>query len=481
MIRQTHLRLAIFLFLALANTLPAADIFVTPTGNDANDGKTAQAAFRTLSAACKASPAGTHTIRVAAGEYAETESSVLAPGVSIVGAGMGKTIFRWNKVRDLTGNPMGFDVPSFLIQMKDSADAGISGITIIGSLPDDKRAHAGIVAQGVRNVEIHHCELRGLEFTGVWLSDATSSSVHDCQFDDCAHPDQNSCTGALLLGHLTDCQIHHNTIREKRGAYGIKTWVPVWTSLSGQWFELGRNKAKLVGVHIHDNDIHLRQQGAWGQGQTNMAVELWNSDPVDCEISGNRLNTCVSLVEGAESAKTIRVHHNSFLLEDGYAIEAGHHNLEIDHNVFRNCTYPIASFGGLLKGLNIHHNVFDGVPNIGVCLFPGVENYRFTNNTVVVKKDMPLLGLGKHAAESKDILIADNVLVKEGDPAYPGDMARGIPATIRGNLFWNWKEEGEAAVTKDPLLVRDADGDQLLRFAPKSPARSAGKGAVETR
>ena len=250
-------------------------------------------------------------------------------------------------------------------------------------------------------------------------------------------------------------------------------------SLNGNWFELGRNKAKLTRVHIHDNDIKLRPQGAWGQGQTNMAVELWNSDPADCEIFGNRFNTCVSLVEGAESAKTIRVHHNWFLFEDGYAIEAGHHNLEIDHNVFRNCVYPIASFGGLVKGLNIHHNVFDGVLNIGVCLFPGVANYRFTNNTVLVKKDMPLLGVGKNAAESKDILIADNVLVKEGEPPYPGDMARGIPATIRGNLFWNWKPEGEAAVTKDPLLVRDADGDQWLRFAPESPARAAGKGAVK--
>lgn len=475
---KPYRNLLLLFLVALANSLPAADVFVAPTGNDGNDGKTAQSAFKTLSAACKATPAGANTIRVEVGAYEESESCVLAPGVSLSGAGIGKTIFQWKK----TGNPMAMDYPSFLIQMKDSADASISGITIIGSLPDDKRAHAGIVAQGVRNVTIHDCELRGLEFTGIWLSDATDSSVHHCQFDDCAHPDQNSCTGALLLGHLTDCQLHHNTFREKRGAYGIKTCIPLWYSLNGNWFELGRNKAKLTRVHIHDNDIKLRPQGAWGQGQTNMAVELWNSDPVDCEIYGNRINTCVSLVEGAESPKTVRVHHNWFLFEPGYnyAIEAGHHNLEIDHNVFRNGIYPIASFGKLVKGLNVHHNVFDGIQDIGVCLLPGAEHLRFTNNTVVVKKDMPLIGLGKQAAESKDILIADNVLVKEGEPPYPGDMARGFLATIRGNLFWNWKIEGESAVTKDPLLVRDADGDQWLRFAPNSPARAAGKGAVKS-
>lgn len=472
-------KLVICLLLGFSGLLSAGEIFVAPTGDDGNDGKTAQSAFKTLSAACKETLAGPHTIRVAAGEYAETESCVLSPGVSIAGAGKGKTIFRWSKVSE-NGNPTVFDYPSFLIQMKDSADASISGITIIGSLADDKRAHAGIVAQGVRNVNIHHCELRGLDFTGVWLSDATNSSVHHCQFDDCAHPDQNSCTGALLLGHLTDCQLHHNTIREKRGAYGIKTCVPIWPSLSGNWFELGRNKARLVRVHIHDNDIKLRPQGAWGQGQTNMAVELWNSGLADCEIFGNRVNTCFSVGDKAEAAKTIRIHHNWFLFEPGYnyAIEAGVHNLEIDHNVFRNGIYPIACFAELVKGLNIHHNVFDGIQDIGVCLLPGVTDFRFTNNTVVVKKDMPLLGLGKQAAESKDILIADNVLVKEGEPPYPGNMTRGIPATIRGNLFWNWKPEGEAAVTKDPMLVRDADGDQWLRLAPDSPARAAGKGAI---
>ena len=44
------------------------------------------------------------------------------------------------------------------------------------------------------------------------------------------------------------------------------------------------------------HDIKLRQQGAWAQGQSNMAVELCNSDPADCGISGNRFNTCLPLV-----------------------------------------------------------------------------------------------------------------------------------------------------------------------------------------
>ena len=91
---------------------------------------------------------------------------------------------------------MKFDFSGFLIQMKDSSDATISGLTIIGSLPDDKRAHGGILAHEVRNVSIHDCEVKGLEFTGIWLSQATNSSVHHCRFDDCAHPSKQSCSGA---------------------------------------------------------------------------------------------------------------------------------------------------------------------------------------------------------------------------------------------------------------------------------------------
>ena len=467
----------------------ALEFHVSPAGNDANDGSTPQRAFRSLAAACRAVPAGKHIIRIAAGDYEEKESCILPAGVSLIGAGTGKTVFRWNAVRDLDKKPMEYDFAAFLIQMKDSADATISGLTIIGSLPEDKRAHGGIIAQRVRNVAIHDCELRGLEFTGVWLSDATHSSVHHCRFDDCAHPSKESCSGALQLGTLADCTIHHNTIREKRGAYGIKTWVPLWTALRNNWFELGRNKVKLVRVHIHDNDIKVRQQGGWGNGQPNMALELWNSDPVECEIYSNRFNECVSLVEGAKSPNTIRIHHNLFILEPGYsyAIEAGHHNLEIDHNVFRNGFYPIASFGDAISGLNIHDNTFDGIENIAVCLLPGVSNFRFINNTVVVKKDMPILVAEKERGKpshSKDVTIADNLLVKEGAPSQAkvmelkdgSELAPGT-LTMRGNAFWNWTPAGEAAMTADPQLERAADGDRLLRMSSKSPVRAAGKGA----
>ena len=61
--------------------------------------------------------------------------------------------------------------------MRDSADASISGLTIIGSLPDDRGAHGGIIAHEVRNVSIHYCDMKVLEFTGIWLSQAVKVRV----------------------------------------------------------------------------------------------------------------------------------------------------------------------------------------------------------------------------------------------------------------------------------------------------------------
>ena len=488
-----HLRYPVLIATAAIGWLAAplahaTDYHVAPTGNDSNNGLSPQSAFRTLNAACRATPAGNHVIRVAAGEYQEPASCVLPAGVSLIGAGIGMTVFHWNAVRSLNENPMKFDFSGFLVQMTNSAEATVSGLTIIGSLPNDQRAHGGILAHEVKNVSIHDCEVKGMEFTGIWLSKATNSSVNHCRFEDCGHPSKDSCSGALQIGELTDCTIHHNFIRENRGAYGIKTWMTTWTN-PFDWGFFSSNKVKLTRVRFHDNDIKVRQQGGWGNGQPNMAMELWNSEPVDCEIDHNRFNECVSLVEGGKAAKTIRIHHNLFLLEPGYsyAIEAGHHNLEIDHNVFRNGFYPIASFGHAIDNLRVHHNTFDGIEDHGLCNLPGVTNFFFTHNTVVVKKDMNILNIGgqNKPGPANNSTLSHNLFVKDGSPAciapvvnlHGGSKSESL--IIRDNAFWNWAPDGDSPLVVDPKLERANEGDRLLRLPADSPVRAAGRGNLE--
>jgi hypothetical protein len=260
----------------------------------------------------------------------------------------------------------------------------------------------------------------------------------------------------LQIGDMTDSSIHHNIIREHRGAYGIKTWKAAWSQRMQSWDWLKQNKARLVRVRFHDNDIKVRQRGGWGTGQPNMAVELWNSDPVECDFSRNRLNECLSLIEGGEAPHTIRVHHNRFILEPGYscAIEAGHHDLEIDHNIFRNGYYPIGSFGSPIRNLRVHHNTFDGIEDIALCILPGVSGFDFRDNTVLVRREMPVLILGKdnntgRPTLSRDITITGNRFSAQGpSPSRAPIIKLRDRSTIQpdgpriwNNSFRNWIPE----------------------------------------
>ena len=480
---MTRYLFTLTLAIAIAGLARAEDRFVSPDGSDSHNGLTAQTAFRSLAAAAKATPAGSHTIRMATGEYPETESTLLAPGVSLAGAGIGQTIIRWNARQEPRETKALPEADKTAIRMLNSTDASISGLSLFGYQPDNQRANTGIVVHGARNVSIHDCEVKGMEFCGIWLHNAEKSTIYNNRIEDCGLPHKDSCSGGLQIGHMTDCSIDHNTIREHRGAYGIKTCIPEWTKRNDLW---NAPKAKLTRVHFQHNDIKLRQLGGWGQGQPNMAIELWHSDPDTCEIYQNRINTCVSFGEYGKAAKTIRVHHNLFILDPGYnyAIEVGHHNLEIDHNVFRNGVYPIATWGGLLDNLNVHNNVFDGIEDVALITLTGVTNFRFVNNIVTVKKDMPVLSLGKQDKESSGVVIADNIFVKEGGAPQAARMVKveagNEPApgavTIHGNQFWNWDPAGSSSETVDPKLVREADGDHFLKLAPDSPALKSAKG-----
>lgn len=473
------------LVIVLTGLANAEDRFVSPVGNDANNGLTAQSAFRTVAAAAKATPAGAHTIHLAVGEYPETESTLLSPGVSLTGAGIGKTIIRWSARQEPRESKASPEAEKTAIRAINTAKASISGFTLLGNLPDDQRANTGIVVHGASEFSIHDLKVKGFEFCGIWMHDAVNSTIRNNRLEDNGLPHKESCSGGLQIGNMTDCSVHHNSIREHRGAYGIKTCIPEWTERNDPW---NAPLVKLVRVMIHDNDIKLRRQGGWGQGQPNIAIELWRSDPDSCEIFNNRVNTCVSLVEGGSADKTIRVHHNLFILEPGYnyALEAGHHNMEVDHNVFRNGIYPIATWGSPPDNLHVHNNVFDGIEDVNLLALAGATNFRFVNNIVTVKKDMPVLSLGKHGSASHSILIADNIFVKKHGPPYATEMitaeADNKPApgsvAIRDNWFWNWNPAATNSQSADPLLVREPDGDQLLKPAPDSPALKAGKGTL---
>ncbi len=477
--------LAAVLWLTMLSNAKAATFYVSPDGDDGGPGSHSRP-FRSLSAACGKVPSGTNTIRLSAGLFHEAKTCLIPPGVSVVGGGADRTTLSWSATEDLEANPRRIAPDKFLIQMRNSSGASLSGFRLSGGLGSGGRAHGGILARRVSRVQIHDITARSFNLCGIYLSEATASSVHHCTVEDCGHPSRQSCSGGIQVGDLTDSSVHDCIVREHRGAYGIKGWRFAWGDHdpSGP----GDLRLRLVRAAFYRNDIRVRQQGGWGNGQPNMALELWDSRPERCEIYENRFNECVSLAGGFSAPKTIRVHHNRFVLEPGYsyAIEVEQNNMEVDHNYFANGYYPLASFTDRKSGLKIHHNIFDGIEKIQLLYFAGgVSDFQFVNNTVYVHENFPMLVMG---GASEGVLIANNLFYKTGPPQAPPLIVlqkdgNGQQATLQSgtlsvthNAFRNWAPEGSGAVTGDPHLALSGPhaSGEFFRPLPGSPLVGSG-------
>ena len=466
----------------VALPLQAATFYVSPGGDD--NGSQARP-FRSLAGACDKAPSGANTIRLSAGLFHEARSCLIPSGVSVLGAGADRTTLFWSATEDLEENPRRIAPDKFLIQMRDSSGASLSRFRMDGGLGSG-RAHGGILARRVSRVQIHDITARSFNLCGIYLTEATGSSVYHCDIEDCGHPSRQSCSGGIQVGDLTDSSVHDCLIREHRGAYGIKGWRFLWGDQdpSGP----GDLRLRLVRAAFYRNDIRVRQQGGWGNGQPNMALELWNSRPERCEIYENRFNECVSLAGGFSAPQTIHVHDNQFILEPGYsyALEVEQNNMEVDHNYFANGYYPLACFTSRKEGLRIHHNIFDGIEKIQLLYFAGgVRDFQFVNNTVYLQDTFPMLVMG---GRSEGILIANNLFYKTGDVQAPplivlqkdgnGQQAAIGDGTLQvtRNAFWRWAPEGVGAVTANPRLALSGPrtrGD-FFRPLPGSPLLGSG-------
>jgi hypothetical protein len=465
--------LAVFLMIRPARS---QTVFVATTGDDATaDGSRARP-FHTLAAACEKTPAGAKTIQIGDGVFPETRTCRVPAGVSVAGAGIDKTKLQWSTTQELETNPHTIAADKFLIQVRISNGASIGGFSIDGHVDDTTRAHAGILLHRVKHAVVHDISATSFNFCAIYLSDAADSEIRNCTVDDSGHPDKSSCSGGIIVGEMTDCAVHDCLIREHRGAYGIKGWRFVW----GDQDPPGGVDLRMPLVHcgFFNNDIRVRQQGGWGNGQPNMAMELWDCRPTDCQIYNNRFNECLSLTGEGRGKKTYRVHHNKFVEEPGYsyAMEIATHDVEVDHNYFTNGDYPLASFGGRIDDLNVHDNVFDHIESVAVLNFSGgLRDLRFEHNTVVSKEPLPILAVG---GESDHLLIAGNLFDKEGAAMTgpmvslaAGDPKKG-PAVIKAgtihvqdNAFVNWNPTGDAPMTAgDAPAFAGTGGRESLGF-----------------
>lgn len=412
-------------------------IYVSPDGDDSREG-TSRRPIQSLNHAAdlaKGTPGA--VIRLAKGSYTIDTPVVLPPSTSVIGAGIGKTVLIYQKVIS-TEKMEGKGIPStFALQMTGGNGTTLKNFTLNGTVGTE-RAAGGIYLKDTEAPLIQNVQFQGLLYAGLWLDRSVRPQVVSSQFDDCGRPSSSHCTPSIGINEIEGGQIANCTITEHRGAYGIKSLKPEWEG--DHW---PKPVSHMRDLRIHHNTLKLRQSGAWGQGQPNMAIEFWNCNSQNVELDHNTINVCTSLVGESAGPRNYWVHDNRFELELGYsyAMEISVNNVLVERNYFSNGCYPIANFGGPIENLLIQDNIFDNVESVRVLSFgSGIRKSAFVRNTVVVAKPLPLFQVD--AGKDPDLAIHHNIFACAGDPNFLFREGGGEIPGLGENLFVNWQPVG---------------------------------------
>src|SRR5882672_4989295 len=296
-----------------------------------------------------------HMIYVGAGTFVETGLVEVPLGVSVEGAGIDATIFK--AASSFYYHPdadPGYSTDKFLISLSEvnqlDGNQTLRNFTIDG---DSKQLHGGIYVRYRNKVAIDQIKVQNTNYTGIWLWDVKDSQVNNTQLINCSWGSTGYSSGALNLGNLERVEISDLTVNENTG-YGVKAIGPD-----------GYNN--IFYLKIHDSHVSVAPFGLWNNGTApNIAIELWQSTLLGCEIYNNYVDNNISLVNSAVPAtgiQTIRVHHNTLDMATrangaGYGVELSIHDAEIDHNYFIKGNYGIANWDNPMQNWSIHHNIF---------------------------------------------------------------------------------------------------------------------------
>lgn len=312
------------------------------------------------------------TVRLAAGTFALPQALSLPSGVSLRGAGIGKTIltnassFSPGNVgldNDEGANVDGVDCSKYLINLgRDTANFVLSQMTLTGPT-----VHGGVCGVALKNVELSNLEFKSFLWAGARLFVVEGLKATDNSFFDAggkSNVTSGSSGGALFLTYFSKAEIANNRFGRSVGndGYGVK----------------GR-QARNVRIHHNTIDVFF-------------SVELPFEDDQFVEIDHNFLGGAVSIPKYAggtvpEGGYTFHVHHNYF--NTPYSFEFQRNGIEIDHNLFDFSTTDdggnlISGFDAVPApgGLKMHDNLIRN-PGLGIYWNEGVyNNFAFYNNHV---------------------------------------------------------------------------------------------------
>lgn len=451
---------SILLCLAFLADISAAIYRVEMTGNDANTGL-ADAPWRTIAKACNSVEADQgHIIQVGEGTFTETEILTLKSGISLIGAGSGKTRILVNHHFNLTeavpnANPHVNTFPEhFVIQMNGSNQI-VKGFALDGQ---NKTCHGGIFAPWTRDVIFEDLHISNFRYCGLWVIDANETILRFSRFKNNTYGNPKPSgegggdSGAVQYHRGKNLVIHGNHIEETgnlgpdKGGYAMKAQDRNYSVSDSNILE---------GLRIHNNTLIVPTRGAWENGMAPaISAEFLGMALKDCEIHHNIINNHISLAVSASFGKGIRIHHNFFNLGWGryaYGVEAMMDHVEIDHNHFFGGIYPIAVWGKQPKHHHIHHNLFEGAcagPFVNRELLQykvPVTGLRFINNTIIDDG-----GIGRIFAlhESSSYEARNNLIIRTLDAK--DIWGTEIPGRISHNFFRNVTPRGDQAMSGDP-------------------------------
>lgn len=403
------------------------------------------------------------TIKIAAGRYELSAPLEPKAGMTLEGAGIGRTILThasaWKPSTRTLPDPevrtQGLDSQAYLIRLQDKAsDIRIANMTLLGP-----QLHGAIFGVGNGKVRLHHLRIEDTLFCGIRCFAMKESRIHDCEFVGAGGrwkrggipgEDGGISGGAIFATWMSDSEIDNNRIQYGRPGkaarhFGIK----------------GRGGRR---IHIHHNTIEV-----------NFAIEFPFEGNEDMEIDHNILKGVVSIPKYAggpvpESGQTFHIHHNYFTTS--YAIEFVRNGVEIDHNLF---DFDVASDGGNLisafgkaaaPGPALFHNNLVSNPGRGVIWINEpynhltVRNNHIITRTTATPRKEGLFGLNGDS-DFSTVQIIDNIIECRGQsrPLLRSDSSYG--ATIRNNRLTN---VADTKHYKNPQTDARAGLEEPLRF-----------------
>lgn len=378
------------------------------------------------------------TIEIAAGTFVLKAPLEPKTGMTLTGAGAGKTIITndplWTPPTTTLPDPemttKGMDTHAYLLRLKDkAANVTVSALTLRAP-----QLHGAIFGYGNKNLHLHHLSIEDVLASGIRTFSMSGAKIHDCEFIDAGgrwergvRGEKGGITGGAIFAiWMSDSEISHNRFtRTQMGKsdefYGIKV-----------------RQAKRC--RVHHNTIEV-----------NFSMEFPFENDEDVEIDHNICHGTISLPKHGggpvpASGKTFHIHHNLF--RDTYSIEFVRNGIEIDHNLFdftpgKDHGNLISGFGkAAAKGPALFHNNLVSNPGRGVIwINEPYNNLEIRNNHIITRttatpRTEGLFGFNAQS-DFTSIRLRNNLIecIGQARPLLRAKESRA--ATVENNRFTN--------------------------------------------